>query len=374
MTEWIGLHIYYASNANPLLLQCVGPLVARLREAGLIRRWFFIRYWVEGPHVRLRLLPSTGADAETVRSTALEELRAYLKRRPALYDAASADTGDLYHRMFVAEYGEEAWQEKYGDTGAMPFRPNNSVWEERYEPEYDRYGGPAGIELAERNFEASSDLVLRLLATTNTHVRTVLLGTSAQMTATMCYAFLGRDDRVVRFLENYRAFWENTYQEQSDAFHDRFDRSFEQVAELLRQHLSRLGGAAADPDTARLTSIERGWLQHSVEVRDEVVRLADAGQLVFRRGGPDAEPTIVTDHETAFTVLLSSYVHMTNNRLGASILDEIYLSYLMGRALEGAADPEAGPAGPEAGPADPGSRPPEESAARDDEVAAAAVA
>ncbi|GAA3778588.1 hypothetical protein ACFQ0G_10060 [Streptomyces chiangmaiensis] len=28
---WISLHIFYAANANPVLVHCVRPLVARLR-------------------------------------------------------------------------------------------------------------------------------------------------------------------------------------------------------------------------------------------------------------------------------------------------------------------------------------------------------
>ncbi|WP_432837579.1 thiopeptide-type bacteriocin biosynthesis protein [Dactylosporangium sp. CA-092794] len=331
MTDWIGLHIYYASNADPLLLQCVAPLVARLRERGLLRRWFFIRYWVEGPHIRLRLLPASEAVAAEVRTVAQEAIAAFLKRRPALYDASTANSGDVYRRLYVAEYGEERWEQEYGESG-MPFRANNSVHEMAYEPEYDRYGGPAGIELAEWNFEASSDLVLRLLATTNTHVRSVLLGTSAQMSAALCFAFLREPPRVADFFTSYRAFWQASFGEPGDAMQDRFDANFARIGSELGHHLSRLGAGAADPGAGRLTAVERGWIDHAIELRAEVVKLAEAGQLVFRRG-PDAEPTVVHDLDVAFTVLLSSYVHMTNNRLGASILDETYLSYLMTLAL-----------------------------------------
>lgn len=58
---------------------------------------------------------------------------------------------------------------------------------------------------------------------------------------------------------------------------------------------------------------------------------AEQGTLVFQRG--DAEPRVVSDLDAVVPILLSSYVHMTNNRLGVSILDEIYLSYLMRAAL-----------------------------------------
>jgi hypothetical protein len=54
--------------------------------------------------------------------------------------------------------------------------------------------------------------------------------------------------------------------------------------------------------------------------------LADSGNLSFRDGP-------VRDPRAALAIVLSSYVHMTNNRLGVSILDEIYLSYVIGKAL-----------------------------------------
>ncbi|MDG4832114.1 thiopeptide-type bacteriocin biosynthesis protein [Solwaraspora sp. WMMD1047] len=332
MTGWISLHIYYASNSDPMLLRCVGPLVADLRDRGLLRRWFFIRYWLEGPHVRLRLLPADESAAEEVRLAAQEAIGAFLKNRPALYDASTAGAGDVYRQLYIAEYGEQRWDETYGASGGMPFQPNNSVRGEAYEPEYDRYGGPAGVELAERHFEVSSNLVLRLLETTNAHVSSVRLGSSAQLAAALCYAFLGTDERVARFFTDYRRFWENLHQESSDVYHSRFDEGFERVATGLRGHLARLRDAVRDPDRARLTALERGWVRHALALREEVVGLAASGALVFHRRSEDA-PTTVTDPDIAFTVLLSSYVHMTNNRIGTSILDEIYLSYLMVRAL-----------------------------------------
>jgi hypothetical protein len=54
-----------------------------------------------------------------------------------------------------------------------------------------------------------------------------------------------------------------------------------------------------------------------------------------RTGGSGREP--IADPTARAAVLLSSYIHMTNNRLGVAILDEIYLSYLIERALEPAA-------------------------------------
>ena len=84
-----------------------------------------------------------------------------------------------------------------------------------------------------------------------------------------------------------------------------------------------------------MSGIERSWLTHCSELRDRVA--AESGRLLFpsRTGGSGREP--IADPEGLAVVLLSSYIHMTNNRFGVAILDEIYLSYLIERALEPAA-------------------------------------
>src|SRR5579885_3397611 len=93
---WISIHIFYASNQNPLLLDAIEPLVQDLRAAGLIERFFFIKYWQEGPHIRLRLLPAEGADEEVIKQRAETALSAYLQRRPALYNATDEAIAPFY--------------------------------------------------------------------------------------------------------------------------------------------------------------------------------------------------------------------------------------------------------------------------------------
>ncbi|MBO0912918.1 lantibiotic dehydratase C-terminal domain-containing protein, partial [Streptomyces laculatispora] len=52
--EWIALHVFYAASPQPMLVNCVRPLVDELTAEGLLAGHFFINYWLEGPHVRLR--------------------------------------------------------------------------------------------------------------------------------------------------------------------------------------------------------------------------------------------------------------------------------------------------------------------------------
>jgi thiopeptide-type bacteriocin biosynthesis protein len=318
---WLAFHIFYAANSNPMLVEGVGPVIARLREQGLLARWFFIRYWMEGPHVRLRVLPKNRLVAAEVRAQVEEALDGFLRRRPALYEADRDMSGELYKRMYLAEYSEEQWNAQYGADGEMPYRDNNRFYEFPYDREYDRYGGPAGMELSEWHFEKSSDIVLRSVAATNVHVRTVLLGQTAQLDMALCYAFLHDEPAVAQFLENYRHFWETSYQEPSTDQHATFERSFTRMRPRLEERLARIRATVRDPDDTAATALEREWAAHCVELRDRATALTEAGRLSFRRG-PVSDPAV------ALPILLSSFVHMTANRIGASILDEIYLSFV----------------------------------------------
>lgn len=331
--DWLAVHVFYAANANPVLVRCVRPLVERLRADGLIEKWFFIRYWMEGPHVRLRFLPSRPEHRDRVRAEVEAALGRFLAERPALYEDDRDASADLYKNMFLAEYGEQEWDRRYGADGQMPFRDNNSFAWFDYEQELGRYGGPAAMELGESFFEFSSDQVLRTVVGTNVHLRTILLGQAAQQTITVAYALLQDDEKVARFLHNYRLMWETSYAEPSDAQHESFDRSFGLMADGLVARVRHARDAVLAPGTTVTTSHEAGWIERSLELRSRLEVLHREGRLDF-----GARP--ISSFDDALAVLLSSYVHMSNNRLGVSILDEIYLSYVLGKAIAALPAPE----------------------------------
>ena len=113
-----------------------------------------------------------------------------------------------------------------------------------------------------------------------------------------------------------------------------FDKSFELTKVSLTERVDRIRTISAGDSGQQLSGIERTWLTHCRELRDRVD--ANAGELLFPAAS-GREP--IADPVARAAVLLSSYIHMTNNRLGVAILDEIYLSYLIERALEPAAAP-----------------------------------
>jgi thiopeptide-type bacteriocin biosynthesis protein len=97
--------------------------VNALKHQGVTRRWFFVRYWDERPHLRVRLDQRSRQQLDEARWKLEEALHPHL------------EAGDAWSLQF--------------DT---------------YEPEIERYGGPAAIQAAERFFAADSDMAASMIA------------------------------------------------------------------------------------------------------------------------------------------------------------------------------------------------------------------
>ncbi|MFD3838830.1 lantibiotic dehydratase C-terminal domain-containing protein [Streptomyces sp. NPDC058642] len=329
---WQATHVFYAANPRPLLIECVRPLVDELEAEGLIASYFFINYWLEGPHVRLRLKPATPQAGPEVRRRTEQAIDAFLAARPALYEVDSGFLNDFYNTLFEIEFPGTERGHYMDDKGRMKLRPNNSRSAEAYEPEYGKYGGPAGIELAEWHFRHSSDLVIDALRTKNLHLRTVLLGTAAQLMMVMSASFLPGDRELADYLDSYYEFWHKAFPGTGFIGTTEYDSNYAAMAPDLTARFAGIRAAVGRSEPSALPAFLAGWAEHCAELRDRARVLAADGDLVFRSWDGERDET-VTDPAVALPLLLSPYMHMTNNRLHVTIRDEAYLSHVLGRCL-----------------------------------------
>jgi hypothetical protein len=335
--RWHAVHIFYAANPQPLLVQCVGPLVEELTSEGKLAGWFFINYWLEGPHVRLRLRPASAAVAGEVADRATTAVTAFLRRRPALYEMGHGYLGELYNTLFALEFPAGPPAELLGADGQMLLQPNNSVSVRPYEPEYGKYGGPAGVALAEWHFRHSSDLVVHAMRTMNLHLRPILFGVAAQLMMVLAGSFLPHRAAVAGFLDRYHHFWHRAFAGTNFIGTKEYERQYAELAPAVQRRFVSTLDALDGGQTQRLPGFLRGWAAHCAELRDRVAGLAGRGELLLDRHD-GAGPVAVTDPAAALDTLLSPYLHMTNNRFHVTIRDEAYLSYVLGRALGAAGE------------------------------------
>jgi thiopeptide-type bacteriocin biosynthesis protein len=323
--NYLGVHVFYnTADLRGVLLDCIEPLVRQLQAEDLLKRYFVIRYWEGGAHVRLRLLPRQHVSHEQLKTYVDRAIDRFLDERPSLFDPEPEVLGPLMRRLYVTEYGKEAYEREFGSAG-IPLRPNNSYSYIPYIPEYARYGGVYCMEISECHFEVASDVALEVLRNTNSNVRTSALGMAFQLMLRFAFAYLQDRAKVFVFFQSFARFFQgpNISPEMQAGINRVFARQSQRIEEQIR-HL--------EITNARLSASKHGplgrYIGNAVWLREQVTRLHDDGLLDF------GEPAGTMDHLSMR--LLTSYIHMTNNRLGILIADEVYLANMIANTLEGA--------------------------------------
>lgn len=253
-SRWNYLQLYAdPERFDDLLTQEIAPVIRACLSDGLCEQWFFLRYSVPAPHLRLRLRAS-GAPEASVIGQRLHEFA---------------------HRLLEA-----------GQIADFAFLP--------YRPEYARYGGEAAVAFAEAAFWRDSEYVLAML-TDSTFLRMpkssrAALGLVDALPAIAPDltpdAFFGalidrrafndslRDHAVklvsrdpeVGGLRDLRRSAFSAYSRHIEAPEWNFDRAerLAMVRSLFHMHCNRLMGAQKDERAANaLARRIQGWLRHA---------------------------------------------------------------------------------------------------------------
>ena len=117
--DWRAFHFFYHGNLSMVIDKFVRPSIGRLVNDGLIDSFFFIRYILGGPHIRLRVHPCKGCSAETA-----QRLTADAKEFLDISSVQPLDE-DLIRRQnqaLLAESPEESDDTIYETTPSMNFR------------------------------------------------------------------------------------------------------------------------------------------------------------------------------------------------------------------------------------------------------------
>jgi len=158
--SWLSAHLFYNEPWEKFLTQAVTPFVAQILTNGLAEQFFFIRYWEKGPHIRLRFKGNPEVLENQVKPKLVQYFLDYFQAHPS---QRTDPTG-------LSEI-----------PAAYQWYPNNSIQFISYEPETERYGGEAGILIAESQFQASSEAVLAVMREKNNWDYDQALGTAIQL-------------------------------------------------------------------------------------------------------------------------------------------------------------------------------------------------
>lgn len=291
--RWLGFHLFYHADRDRVLTELVRPLAAALLADGLVQRFFFIRYSLGGPHVRLRLEVRGAAAARAARRRVRAAAREFLAGAPSPEPLPD----ERVHRINRNVIPSDPFAGPADDVVV----PDNTLREAPVRFEVERYGGPPLYGHSVDLFVLSTLHALESLEAS--------AGASA-----------GR-----RMAERMRLLLRQAWGHAADG---------EEFA-VLADYGVRMFGA---PLPAMLTAADAAFGRNGATlralVRGEMAALAAApspgplgeGAQSLRRllGGMENVPR----REAGI-----SHMHMTANRLGMSNPDEVYLCRLLTRAL-----------------------------------------
>jgi thiopeptide-type bacteriocin biosynthesis protein len=290
---WRAVHVHRYERQDEFLVRAVAPLVTSLRESDAISRFFFLRYWQGGHHLRLRFRAAPDL-VDAVSGEVAAKLGAHLAESPAGHDFDVDGFATAQPTMAALE-----------GVPSEPIQPPDTIRPSEYEPEYAKYGGPRGVAIAEDFFDRSSDIALDCLTGVADRSSRRLGAAFTSMVRGLRAAGC-TPTAMADFCAHYCLQWSPYV---FDQFLDTWPRLVDERGPAVRAHMDRImsGGPLTDPFS---TAVRRAW--SSVDAV-----LPDVSLI-----GQDAPP------ERRRQVLLVSYLHTHNNRLGLIPEQEAFLGYL----------------------------------------------
>ena len=282
---WLSAHIFfngdlYDKECDRVILESVAPFVQVCRKNQWITRYFFVRYGENGPHVRLRLHGAQDILEHEVKPLLIAEREA----------------------------------------------PLRILWIS-YEPEVGRYGGPDGMILAESFFHYSSEISILLLGKIISEERSSRLGKALLSMVILLHAFLDNRAKAAKFAGNYGMNYLQTLIRDEalqsrwvEAFGSGYTRQAEMLAIYVNETWERLQASETLPEV-----LDR-YRQNIHEIKWRFKSLWADRRLMIGA-------VVLENWEHCISAIISSYVHMMNNRLGVTLQEESYLAYLLAQTL-----------------------------------------
>lgn len=318
--DWFALHVFLGDplRMDAFIRDWLHPR-ARALCAGGVRRWFFIRYWEGGPHLRIRFQGLNEAEGNRLAEDIRVVISAYISNEgpgPEEYAEKLRIDGHL-----VGDE-EPAWY------------PEGEVVRFDYEPEQLRYGGPDAMGPNEHLFHLSSEVAASLIrATAGAFPKRLSVAGALMLEAALACR---RDDRhIARFFENYAEFWTRYPGPLAPTETSRIAQEPDpQLAATIRRALDART-AATD------TSIVGAWAAGLSDLGSELDDLYGRGLLQSPAGPMIRDAALL---QTTVESIVSSQMHMLNNRLGVSPSLEVTLSMRLAEAARRATDAGQGAA------------------------------
>jgi hypothetical protein len=318
----LAAYLYRAEPWEAFLNEAVAPFVREIMSKKLADRYFFIRYWEHGPHIRLRFFGDEATLENTVKPMLIAHFESYFQKNPSTRNDQLPP--DMEGQYFLHK--------------------NDSVVFTEYEPETERYGGTHAIAIAEEHFEQCSDAVLATMSGSDDWNYERALGAAIQLHLGFAFATGMDKEEAAEFYTLIfrgwlpRAFYTGIPMSPEEVAQKRdetlaaFAHNFERQKEVLVEFFQELWQAFENQEEFEEPWLNN-WLEHMSGVNKRLTALQETGRLIVPEGAFFEEELKTARRRQELWAVYSSYVHMINNRLGILNRDEGYLGYLIKESL-----------------------------------------
>jgi hypothetical protein len=292
--SWISGHLYYHQSLDPAVIGFVHPLVAALVKDGQIGAFFFVRYALGGPHIRVRLRVISGT-RERVIEVMQRSAQRFLEFAPSIRSMDEEAIRRTNESILAGDPNED-------DDSVYP---DNSFRMTLFHPEIQRYGGPRRFLVSLDFFTLSSVAAIEFLSKYEGTSRSAQLTNAFRLLLQQALGFAIDEVELFDILGYGVDWWGEALPKvvekgsrvalsQIDAFHQILRTSLDEVLYLC----------------AKSESLARGL-----------------DFLVV--GASMLSAAIGADDRVARARIGRSQLHMTATRLGLSNAEEVYISRLL---------------------------------------------
>lgn len=309
---WNSIHVFLhdSNNYHSFMEEDLNLFLQEMKKNKLIDKWFFIRYWEGGPHIRLRFL-NLKVDVQQV----IEKLNEIITKYSIKKQTDKLTAEDYYKN--------HKFNGKKINYTSLPFYPNFTVKEISYEPEILRYGGDDAIHVCENLFYHSSEISLNLISKKIPFNKLLVVAIDIMIIT----ALELKVKNLGVFFDIYARFW-NNYVDDREKVNNIVNNLYKYQGSVIQKRLELLENIDCTYNQGNLNSLYVEWKKH---VQTAYRNLLDC-KLINPLDGKRVDD--LSARTMAIQTIAISIIHMTNNRLGITPDFEYILASLIKKLVD----------------------------------------
>ncbi|MCC6864525.1 MAG: hypothetical protein IT280_00020 [Ignavibacteria bacterium] len=314
-SNWISLYLYYEEPWDRFISTTINNYVNLLFKKKLISKFFFVRYWELGPHVRLRLKVENKADIINVTNMSMKYFSEFFRENPSIRrDLSFIDSNKLID--------------------------NNLVVERQYEPETENYGGKDFMDISESIFFSSSKAVISAIKANPKIDYSSKIGISILLNLGLLNRFNLSKSCIVDFCNFYFKHWLEVYDFPKGYSQTQkikkvkiiFDQLTENQSKVMLNLLSEYWNKLQKNEYNDLKWLDN-WLMEISNIYNIINKKSFQKLLIIPEWYKELYSISNLTYNKKLFFLFERHVHMTNNRLGIYTKDEPFIVYLINKIL-----------------------------------------